>query len=169
MSKKLLLSANDQALKRKSNMPKLSELEGQWFIHQSNFPMWLKGDKKFPTFNYTVTVRNEQNGLADAVRYTQSGKEKEILGFDTPLNAAHTVFEWRGDGFLSLLKSRWQILHWEAAEAWSLIYFDKTLFTPAGYDVISRHRTLSSQAQTQISAVLHTHGIEALLSPIPQV
>ena len=37
----------------------LELLQGRWYIHFSNFPMWLKGDKTNPTFNYTIEKRGD--------------------------------------------------------------------------------------------------------------
>ena len=83
----------------------LHALEGTWYIHFSDFPMWLKGDKKYPTFTYTVKRRNGVVGLKDEVRYLKKGRAKSINGFDTPVDANPHSFVWRGDGLLALLKS----------------------------------------------------------------
>ncbi|GAB2650626.1 hypothetical protein GCM10027035_50970 [Emticicia sediminis] len=118
----------------------LQALEGKWYIILSNFPMWLKGDKINPTFNYKVAERDGVMGLIDEVKYTQNGRTKSINGFDKPLNTENTSFEWRGNGLLSLLSSKWQILYLETAKNWAIIYFENTLFTPKGYDVICREK-----------------------------
>lgn len=89
----------------------LKSLEGTWYIHFSDFPMWLKGDKRYPTFTYTVKRRKGVVGLKDEVRYLKNGKAKSINGFDTPVEARPGSFVWRGDGLLALLKSKWNILY----------------------------------------------------------
>jgi hypothetical protein len=99
-------------------MLKLEELEGKWFIHFSNFPMWLKGDKTSPAFNYTI--------------------------------------EKRGEAIL-LLDSQWAIVH-----------FEKTLFTPEGYDVISRDRILNAVIEQEIKRRLTELGVHVELSTIKQ-
>lgn len=38
----------------------LHDLEGKWYIHQSNFPMWLKGDKTSPAFNYIPLLKRKK-------------------------------------------------------------------------------------------------------------
>ena len=35
----------------------LSELEGSWYINQSNFPMWTKGDKLRPPLIIPLTQK----------------------------------------------------------------------------------------------------------------
>lgn len=128
----------------------LQALEGKWHIILSNFPMWLKGDKTNPTFNYKIDERDGVMGLTDEVKYTQNGRTKSINGFDKPLNTENTSFEWRGNGLLSLLSSKWQILYLDKTENWAIIYFEKTLFTPKGYDVICRDKQLNSLIMRKI-------------------
>jgi lipocalin len=122
----------------------LQTLEGKWYIILTNFPMWLKGDKKYPNFNYKITEKENVMGLKDEVKYTQNDRTKSINGFDKPLNIENTSFEWRGNGLLSLLSSKWQILYLDTSKQWAIIYFESTLFTPKGYDVICRDRQPSS-------------------------
>jgi lipocalin len=128
----------------------LEALEGKWYILWSNFPMWLKGDKTSPTFNYKVATKNGIKGLTDNVEYLQNGIVKSIKGFDKPLNENNTSFEWRGNGLLSLLSSKWQILYFDNDENWAIIYFEKTLFTPTGYDIIAREKNLGEAALKNI-------------------
>lgn len=138
---------------------KIEALEGKWFVNMSNFPMWLKGDKTSPTFNYTLTKVGDNYILLDKVTYVKKGKEKSILGFDMPVNEALTEFVWRGKGILRILKSKWQIIHIDSNNQWAIIYFEKTLFTPKGYDVISRIRKLSTILEQDIKVKLDELGI----------
>ena len=112
-------------MKNQQTIP-LHALAGQWYIHLTNFPMWLKGDRTMPTFNYKIGKKNGKEGLEDQVQFIKNGREKSIKGFDTPLNEHNTAFEWRGKGWMKVLKSRWTILYF--TERWAVIYFDKTLF-----------------------------------------
>ncbi|MFY7909455.1 MAG: hypothetical protein ACOVO2_07885 [Emticicia sp.] len=144
----------------------LQTLEGKWYIILSNFPMWLKGDKTNPTFNYKKAERDGVMGLTDEVRYTQNGRTKSINGFDKPLNTENTSFEWRGNGLLSLLSSKWQILYVDTIENWAIIYFEKTLFTPKGYDVICRDKQLNSLIMRKIEEKLRELKISEKLKKI---
>lgn len=122
----------------------LTDLEGTWYINQSNFPMWLKGDKTKPTFHYSIQTKGQQEGLKDVVSYYQKGRIKQIKGFDTVLKEDNSQFLWRGKGLLALVTSQWGIAHLAPSKDWAIIYFKKTWFTPAGYDVISRYPQLST-------------------------
>lgn len=49
----------------------LTALNGRWYIHLTNFPMWLKGDRTSPSFNYKITrkrrldLRRDSGGLTE--------------------------------------------------------------------------------------------------------
>lgn len=139
----------------------LEALEGKWYIHMTNFPMWLKGDKTQPTFNYSLEKRQGKQGLRDEVQYLKNGKLRSIKGFDTVLDSSNRRFEWRGQGWMSILRSRWEILYLHKAK-WGIIYFEKTLFTPAGYDVISKRKNIEEESMQAILNQLHVLEIRDL-------
>lgn len=129
----------------------LQFLIGTWFICSTNFPMWTKGDKLHPTFNYTI--QNEQKKiLYDVVKYTKKGKEKSIKGYDRQDNNDPSKFTWRGKGLLFIAKSKWQVVLQDPKGNWAVIYFSKTLFTPEGVDIISRQPELSKAEVQKIKA-----------------
>lgn len=146
----------------------LNNIEGRWYIVLSNFPMWLKGDKTSPSLNYAVEAKGKVTGLRDEVISQKRGKTQSIVGFDSPLDATNTRFLWRGKGLLSLLTSRWEIVHLEAHGEWAIIHFEKTLFTPEGYDVIARRKQLSPEMLADIQSALRECGITASLRQIAQ-
>jgi hypothetical protein len=142
----------------------LEDLQGKWYIHFSNFPMWLKGDKTHPTFNYTVS----KGGLEDRVDYEKKGQQHSIVGFDKPTDKTNRQFVWRGRGILSLLKSKWQFIYVDAPQNWAVIQFEKTLFTPAGYDVISKNREIDADFIRKIEEKLKELGISETMKSIVQ-
>lgn len=114
-------------------------LIGTWFVCCTNFPMWTKGNKTNPTFNYAhAPTEKHPERLSDEVRYLKNGKEKSIKGFDYPDAENADQFTWRGKGIMHLLRSRWQIILQDPKGQWAVIHFSKTLFTPEGLDIISR-------------------------------
>jgi len=142
---------------------KLETLEGKWYINLTNFPMWLKGDITGPTFNYSLEKRGNITGLNDQVIYFKNDKEKLISGFDTPVNDSNKAFVWQGKGLLSLLKSKWEIICLDISENWAIIHFEKTLFTPEGYDVISRKSQLEESTLKNINKKLAELSISTKL------
>ncbi len=137
---------------------KLKELEGRWFINRSNFPMWLKGDKTSPTFNYKEATLKKTKGLSDSVEYIQNGRKKSIKGFDRPLNKENSKFQWRGKGLLRLISSNWSVEYINKEQTIIILAFEKTLFTPEGYDVISRYRELNKEQEELIQRELTLLG-----------
>lgn len=129
-------------------------LVGTWFICYSNFPMWLKGDKTNPTFNYTITTRKEEKVLLDEVKYIKKGKEKTITGYDHQDANDSTAFVWRGKGILGLLKSKWRVALIDPKGQWAVIAFSKTLFTPEGVDIISRKPEISDETMKEIRRLM---------------
>ena len=147
-------------------MIKLTDLEGRWHINQSNFPMWLKGDRTSPSLNYAIANRKSDMFLLDKVIYLKNGKEKAINGISRPLDSNNSEFVWRGKGISGLLKSEWKILHIDTVTQWAIIYFEKTLFTPKGYDVISRNTMLSAVLEQDVKDKLNALGVKQKLTPI---
>lgn len=109
-------------------------LAGTWHVVATTFPMWLKGDRRSPTFTYTPTDRPGR--LEDRVRYQTRRGEGEIRGFDQQDPACSARFVWRGAGLLWPLSSEWTVLYLQDDVA--ALSFSKTLFTPAGLDVLVR-------------------------------
>jgi hypothetical protein len=144
-------------------------LTGTWFICFSNFTMWTKGDKVQPAFHYEIAANRKGNSiLTDEVRYFKKGKEKSIKGFDTPSPSDPNAFLWRGKGFLKLLSSHWKVvLKDEDKGEWAVIHFSKTLFTPAGIDVISRQSAISPETWRHI--ILKMSIDKSLVRFIPQL
>lgn len=147
----------------------LAFLTGTWFICFTNFPMWTKGDKTNPTFNYEI-IQNKQDKkmLSDEVRYFKKGKEKSIKGIDTPNESDASSFVWRGKGLLKVVSSNWKVaLRDEEDGQWAVIYFSKTLFTPEGVDIISRNPSLSDATWQQIRLKMSADPI--LAKHLPEI
>ncbi|MES2567192.1 MAG: hypothetical protein V4565_10020 [Bacteroidota bacterium] len=149
-----------------SSQNSLSKLEGSWYVNMSNFKMWLTGSKVNPKFNYTIQTKGNIVGLKDVVSYRHNKREKTIQGFDTPLNNEATSFSWRGNGFLFLFKSKWEIVYQN--DVWKVIHFEKTLVTDEGYDVISRLKNMDEKSLTEIRQKLTELGIHKELTVIQQ-
>lgn len=131
--------------------PILSFLVGTWFICCTNFPIWLKGNKTNPVFNYAAVGEDK---LSDKVNYLKNGKQRSIKGYDVQKKGDSIFFNWHGKGFLRPLKSKWKIALMDSAGQWAVIFFSKTVFTTEGVDIISRDRDLPAATIENIKAQL---------------
>ena len=72
---------------------------------------------------------------------TLSDKWKTVEGIEKPDPSIPSAWNWRGKGWLKIASSHWEVLgHGEEEEGWVVVWFQKTLFTPAGIDVLARRR-----------------------------
>lgn len=130
-------------------------LQGKWHVTHSTLPMWRS--KRNVTITYTALPDGAK--IDDLVEYQAldgSDKVKSVHGVDTPAaDCAGWAWDWRGKGWLVIASSRWEALGYgdedgESAAGgaqvqspgerqWAVTYFAKTLFTPAGLDLYSRH------------------------------
>lgn len=129
----------------------IKDLLGSWYIQFSDFPMWIKGDKKDPTFTYTLT--NQEDIIDDTVSYTKNGKNKTVKGFDKKIN--NNEFIWQGYGLLRLFKSKWKVSYISEDKHIVIIEFEKSLVTPKGYDIISRSKNLNDNDSKNIIEVFN--------------
>ena len=57
-------------------------------------------------------------------------------------------------------------MHIDTVTQWAIIYFEKTLFTPKGYDVISRNTMLSAVLEQDVKDKLNALGVKQKLTTI---
>lgn len=116
------------------------KIDGEWHVLGTTFPMWKKGNRLNPRFRYSPL---EAGLWKDEVFFEKpDGKTAVIRGKDRLLGENPPRFKWRGNGLLAIAVSRWQIDQVSSTGDRMLISFEKTLFTPAGADLISREKTL---------------------------
>lgn len=132
-------------------------LVGRWYVIATTFPMWR--DRCDVTFGYGVTG---ERTLSDQVSYVEDGKPDGIAGSDTQHADVPTHFTWRGEGLLALFKSDWDIVAVAEDGSWVVLAFGETLATPAGVDVISRHRTLDDDT---LNAAVARAAIDSTIAP----
>jgi hypothetical protein len=144
-------------------MRRFSDLSGRYVTH-STLPLWkvrvcsairnnqLKSlqDKKDVSITYTPLsdVESPQGTIKfdDLVKYYPASA-KPGSAPSTVAGTDHTLavgsFKWRGNGLLFIASSKWQVLGCNTSEAegshpWAATFFEKTLFTPAGLDILTR-------------------------------
>lgn len=131
----------------------LPQINGEWQVIGTTFPMWKKGDKLHPRFRYTPL---EKGLWKDEVLYeNKKGRTKTIRGKDRLMGEHPLRFKWRGDGLLVIAVSKWQIDFISEDGNLAFITFEKTIFTPAGADVISRNGFISDIDRTKMCQLLH--------------
>jgi hypothetical protein len=166
LCKMLVLLVLGCSFSAQAQAPFPQSLAGTWYVVQTNFPMWTSGTKIHPQFRYTPAERNGTIGLIDSVVYEQHGKQKVIAGFDALTDAAAMRFMWRGNGWMHILRSHWQVVWLSPDGQWAIIAFEKTLFTPAGHDVICRNKRLDPLTLKAVAAKLTELGVA--LTPVDQ-
>ncbi|KAI4253134.1 MAG: hypothetical protein LQ352_003870 [Teloschistes flavicans] len=128
--------------------PSTDWLSGTWNVTFSTLPMWKSKRNvliKYTPFSASSSAEPIPR-LDDLVSYQglSSDKVKTVEGIDTsPSPFTGGEWDWRGKGWLKIASSHWEILGWgDLADGnqWVVIYFAKTLFTPAGLDVFSRRK-----------------------------
>jgi hypothetical protein len=124
-------------------------VQGTWHVTGSTLPLW-KGK-----VNVKLTYKplplpsasdNKTPDLDDLVEYQKSGSSKvsTVKGVSRSSSTADLeygwTFNWRGKGWLAIASSKWEILGWgeeASGNTWVVSFFGKTLFTPAGIDILS--------------------------------
>lgn len=69
---------------------------------------------------------------------------------DARLPGDEVAFRWRGRGMLSAITSNWRVFHLDPDYRWAVIAFSRSLFTPAGLDIIGREPELPDEVMAHI-------------------
>jgi hypothetical protein len=115
---------------------------GTWYVTHSTLPRWKKARNVSITYK---PLSSDANKLDDLITYQSLTGEnvKRVAGVDAPVGPGS--WHWRGNGWLMIASSRWEILGYGdesggEGSQWVVTYFAKTLFTPAGIDIYSRRK-----------------------------
>ena len=115
--------------------------------------MWKKS--RNVTITYTP-LKGSPGAWDNLVSYQalDSDKNKTVHGLEHPDPEVSAKWKWRGKGVLMIASSQWEILGYGEGEGgWAVIFFEKTLFTPAGIDILARQKAgLSSDLMQRIKA-----------------
>ncbi|OJD32296.1 histidinolphosphatase-like protein [Diplodia corticola] len=175
-------------------VPAPAWLQGKWHVTHSTLPMWRT--KRNVTITYTPVA--DSTKIDDLVEYqaldgsSTTAKIKSVHGVDTPAaDCAGWAWDWRGKGWLVIASSRWEVLGYgdeldgggnggggaqtqpPDARQWVVTYFAKTLFTPAGIDLYSRHpdglRPGTVRAIEEALAGVEDEGVRSLAKELFEV
>lgn len=131
-------------------------LPGTWRLGATNSPMWLAGDRLLPTFRYDLKS-TDPLVFDDVVSYTNpDGAEKSIIGVD---RYRHDEFVGRSRRLLSLRTSRWSVVGVSGDANVLVRRFHKSLFAPAGVDVVVREGTESQEFRAVVAVASESLGL----------
>lgn len=136
-------------------------LKGRWHILYSSLPMWLKGGRREPCIEYTPLDRLR---MRDVVRYRRGETHKRIVGIDRHLGGRE--YHWRGSGWIAWLGSRWRVEHLDPSGHWMIIAFERSLVTPAGFDILGRVPRPEHALSAQMLATFSRLRPGALVHPV---
>ncbi|KAL4963392.1 uncharacterized protein BDV14DRAFT_201807 [Aspergillus stella-maris] len=142
-------------------LPPLPSLAGTWLLTRSSSPFWRDKHSISITFSldasrelndpvYTSTTVYQTSANSSATPKTVSGTDRQVReeSFDT----GATVMEWRGSGWLKMVRARWEILG--IGKDWMVVYTNKSMFTPAGISICSREKEMGAQLEDMIQDAL---------------
>ncbi|KAF2727339.1 hypothetical protein EJ04DRAFT_538981 [Polyplosphaeria fusca] len=144
--------------------PPLAWFEGTWNVTHSSLPLWKKN--KNVSITYTRIPGTSPPHIDDLIHFTPNAgtKLRSVHGVDKPFTPgsgsmvegkqegegggdgkeerASLAYQWRGKGWLMVAASKWEVLGYGEEEGtgveWVVTYFLKTVFTPAGVDIMVR-------------------------------
>ncbi len=113
----------------------------KWFVYGTTLSFWKT--RKNPTITYEILPSSKPPSefkIRDTVEYTtgSSTKKNQVIGTDTWISAQPLDFVWRGNGVLFLLSSKCKIVYFDDKEGIAITFFEKTLFTDEGMDILTR-------------------------------
>jgi hypothetical protein len=167
--------------------PRTGSLSGTWHVRLSSSPFWI--DKYGVSITFSLDDDDDNleapapaqsttsaSDLETHAVYTShmsyrtsinpSGDIKTVSGTDRRLdagpsaqNAGTIPMEWRGSGWMKLVKTRWEILGFGGGgpgteTEWLVAYAEKSMFNPPGISVYSREREMRADVEAEIREVL---------------
>ena len=169
--------------------PPIQILQGKWYITHTTLPYFR--DKRNLQVDYTHIPSDKPATpptIDDLLTYETLALpvRKAIHGTDTVLQAGLGKYRWRGNGWLRIVSSHWEILgsgssggaqgelatqdsaglagtrvfDMEAGQTfnkWMVIYAEKTMFSPAGLSISPQaEKGLPDEVYSEIITVLRT-------------
>ncbi len=132
-------------------------VSGTWYVVRTSLSFWRR--RTDPSVTYAPLPDGR---VVDTVRYLSRGRPRLVVGVDVPDGEG---WVWRGITPLTrLTSSRWQVV--EAQDEWALTHFEKTLFTPEGWDVYCRAPQVSASSEEALRAALARHDVPDLFAPL---
>ena len=143
---------------------------GTWHVTHSSHPHWKGKHNVNITYEILPSDSSGVTKIDHVVTYQAIGSEKfkTLRGLNTPTPGPGNqgAWDWRGKGWLMIVSSHWECLgfgHAQDNNRWIVAYFAKTLFTPAGIDIYTRHKEgLPQSTIDEILKALKELGIKEI-------
>lgn len=138
-------SSNNSASAVFCPLPTIDQISGLWFITRTSVAFWK--DKRNATVTFTQVKSNTSGALDNLAIYQtlSSDNLKSVHGTDRPSQNNPGTFDWRGNGWLSIASSRWEILRYGVegnGGAWLLVHTQASIFTSEGFILYSRKKEI---------------------------
>jgi hypothetical protein len=120
--------------------PTAEFFKGNWNVIHSTLPMWKKSRNVVISYS---PLEGSPGAWDNLVTYQplDSDKLKTVRGVEHPDPIVPAAWKWRGKGWLMIASSNWEVLGYGEDEGgWAVIFFQKTLFTPAGIDILAKRK-----------------------------
>jgi hypothetical protein len=138
-----------------------SRLLGSWYVLITNYGFWR--ERTHPHIEYSP-LSPDANGRArmlDSLRYRQADmlgrvQRKLLVGIDVAEREGQ--FQWRGQGMLWVIKSRWCVPLVDPNYRWIVNYFARSNVGNApGLDILTRDPSISQATLDGILGAIREH------------
>lgn len=158
--------------------PSLEQLLGRWYITHTSSPAWRDKRNVELTFTSRASISQLNLQIDDLITYQSltSSKLQRIQGTDSLSQANPWAWTWRGNGWLKLVTSHWEILgHGKLQNhgQWIMVYAQKSVFTPAVINVYTRKKkglpeAMRKEIETAVGEFGH-QDLQALMGSLYSV
>lgn len=132
----------------------LSKLMGTWYIVATNYDFWQA--RSYPTVTYQL-ISDETSvvKIFDRVAFQQNGEDKTLDGVDIQDPSFPSHFQWRGEGWLHIIRSQWFIVavgpELDGDYTWVATWFADNMWgTGSGFDIYMRSPNTQQQELQKI-------------------
>ena len=132
----------------------LNKLMGTWYIVATNYNFWQ--ERSHPSVTYQLI--NDETSVVkifDRVAFQQKGENKTLDGVDIQDPSFPSHFQWRGDGWLHVIRSQWFIVavgpEVDSDYTWVATWFADNMWgTGSGFDIYMRSPNTQQQEVQKI-------------------
>lgn len=141
-----------------TQVPTSEQLVGQWYMTASSSSFWQVG-KHSTCLTYQLSTA-APGALDDMSTYVSDGSNQPSTtkGVSSPSAAGPGIYDWRGAGWLRMIRTSWEVVGWGALEGGGdeeevlVTLAAKTIFSPRALSVFWRKREGMGEERIQVVA-----------------